>query len=236
MLFIFYFPTLVNGDNMSQNFFITGMPKVGKTTIIDELKKRGLRVGGFISPEEKHHGTRTGFYIKDIETGRIARLAAVDADGPKVSKYHVDIKSFESIAVPCMKNVDMYDVFVVDEIGRMELKSRKFVELLDAIFQSRTPVIASLHRDYVERYGIEGEVLILTPTNREAVFLDLVKRTTEAYIKKKAKPKPKKMNPKFKKEKPPKRKKEKPKKEKKEKPRPEKKRGLVGTIKDLIGI
>jgi nucleoside-triphosphatase len=235
---------------MPQNFFITGMPKSGKTTIlrrlIDELKGRGLKVGGFISPEEKEHGTRTGFDVEDIETGKTRRLAAVDADGPKVSKYHVDIKSFESIALPAMESVDMYDVFVVDEIGRMELKSKKFVDLLDKIFESPTPVIASLHRDYVERYGVEGEVVILTPTNREAVFLDLVNKTTAAYIMKK----PKKVKPKArrrkvkpkKKAKPKKRRKKPPRKEKKakkkkpEKKPPKKKRGVFGAIRDLIGV
>jgi len=248
---------------MPQNFFVTGMPKSGKTTIIrkvvEELKRRGLRVGGFISPEETEHGTRKGFHVQDIETGKVATLASMDADGPRVSKYHVDIKSFESIAMPSMENVDMYDVFVVDEIGRMELKSRKFLGLLDKVFESPTPVIASLHRDYVERYGVQGEVMILTLTNREAVFLDLIKKTTDAYILKKprkakpgkkvAKLKPKKAGKKKprKKAKPakrakPKEKKEKPKpakKEKKEKPeeeKPKKRRGIVHSVRDLIGF
>lgn len=254
---------------MPQNFFVTGMPKSGKTTIIrkvvEELKKRGLRVGGFISPEETEHGTRKGFHVQDIETGKVATLASMDADGPRVSKYHVDIKSFESIAVPSMENVDVYDVFVVDEIGRMELKSRKFLDLLDKVFESPIPVIASLHRDYVERYGVQGEVMILTLTNREAVFLDLIKKTTDAYIlkkprkakpgKKAAKPKPKRAGRKKarkkarprKKAKPakrarPKEKKEKPapaKEEKKEKPeeeKPKKRRGIVHSVRDLIGF
>ncbi len=241
---------------MPQNFFITGMPKSGKTTIlrkvVEELKKRGLRVGGFISPEETEHGTRTGFHVEDIETGKIATLAAVDADGPKVSKYHVNIKSFESVAVPSMENVDMYDVFVIDEIGRMELKSNKFIDLLDKAFESPTPVIASLHRDYVERYGVEGEVVILTLTNRKAVFLDLVKKTTDAYVRKKPKKAEKRKKAKKPKAKPRKKaakkkakKKEKPKpakKEKKEKPKeaekekPRKKKGVVGSVRDLLGF
>jgi len=173
---------------MPRNFFVSGAPKSGKTTllrrIVEELKKRGLKVGGFITPEERHHGTRKGFYVQDIETGKIALLASVDAEGPKVSKYHVDIKSFESVAIPSMTNVDNYDVFVIDEIGRMELKSQKFISLLDKIFESPVPLIASLHRDYIGRYGIYGEVVILTPTNREAVFLDLLNKATAEYTKK----------------------------------------------------
>ena len=255
---------------MPQNFFITGMPKAGKTTmlrrIIDELKGRGLKVGGFITPEKKEHGTRSGFFVEDIETGKIAMLASTKPAGPKVSKYYVKTKPFESVSVSTMENVDMYDVFVIDEIGRMELKSGKFTDLLDKIFESPTPVIASIHRDFIDRYGIEGEVVILTVTNREAIFLDLVNKTTAAYVlkkpkkvfrpgkpkkakekkkprkgrakkvkpekKEKAKKKPRKKRAKkrFKERKPPKRK-EKP----KPKRKPEKK-GILGSIRELIGI
>ncbi|MEM4359284.1 MAG: NTPase [Candidatus Bilamarchaeaceae archaeon] len=170
---------------MPRNFFITGLPKSGKTTIlrklIEEFKKRGLKVGGFISPEEREHGTREGFYVQDIDTGRIGRLASTKGDGPKVSKYHVDIKSFESIAVPIMKKVDEYDVLIIDEIGRMEMKSKKFVELLDEVFESQTPVIASIHQDYVLTYAVNGEIFVVTPTTREAVFIDLLNKATQEY-------------------------------------------------------
>ena len=243
---------------MPMNFFITGMPKTGKTTLlerlIEDLKKKGLKVGGVISPEEKEHGTREGFYVEDVDTGKRAPLASTKGNGPKVSKYFVKIKSFESVAVPSMKNVDTYDVFILDEIGRMELKSSKFVDLLDQIFESPTPVIASINQDYVERYGFSGETMILTKTNREAVYLELMNKATEEYVRKKgrkkakkpkaakakkaAKKKIKKPKAKKKKEKKPRKKKaakkEKPK-VKKEKPKAEKK-GIFEKIADFLGI
>ena len=165
---------------MSQNFFITGMPKAGKTTllhrIVDELKKEGLKVGGVLSPEEKHHGTRTGFWVMDIESGKISSLADVNTDGPKVSKYHVDVKSFESIALPIMDRFEEYDVVVIDEIGRMELKSLKFSDMLDKLLESDTPLIASLQENFVEKYHTTGEVLFLSDNNREAVYTDLLNK------------------------------------------------------------
>lgn len=170
---------------MPRNFFISGMPKAGKTTllrrIIKELKSNGLKVGGFVSPEEKHHGTRTAFYVSDVENGRSAILASVTGSGPKVSKYYVNVSSFEGIAIPAMRNMDKYDVFVIDEIGRMEMKSSKFVSLLDTLFDSKIPVIASVHDDYIDTYGSDGEVILLTENNRESVFFDLVKKATSAY-------------------------------------------------------
>lgn len=170
---------------MPQNFFVTGRPKSGKTTLIrrvvEELKKMGLRVGGFITPEEKEHGTRTGFHVKDLESGREAVLAVAGGGGPKVGKYGVDVKSFEGIALPVMGRFGEYDVIVVDEIGRMELESARFADALEEILNSETPLIAALHRDFVERYGLFGEVFTLTLDNHEAVYNELVGKIKKAF-------------------------------------------------------
>jgi nucleoside-triphosphatase len=147
-----------------------------------------MRVGGFISPEERHHGTRTAFHVVDISSGRMAILASVKGDGPKVSKYHVDIRSFESVAIPAVEGFGKCDVVVIDEIGRMELKSRRFAALLDDLLESDTPLIASLHRDLVDRYGSTGEVIQLTDDNRQAMFQLLLRRAKISLLEEKRKP------------------------------------------------
>ena len=170
---------------MPRNFFVTGRPKSGKTTLIrkvvEELKEMGLRVGGFVTPEEKEHGTRTGFHVQDLESGKVAVLAVAGGGGPRVGKYGVDVKSFEGIALPVMERFKEYDVIVVDEIGRMELESAGFADALEEILNSKTPLIAALHRDFVERYGPFGEVFTLTMDNHEAVYKELVERVKKAW-------------------------------------------------------
>jgi len=174
---------------MPQNYFLTGMPKSGKTSVlwqlVKELRKSGLKVGGFVSPDEKHHGSRTAFHVVDVTTRKKAVLADVNGDGPKVSKYHVNIKSFEDVAIPAMKKYKQHDVIVVDEIGRMELKSKKFSRALDDVLDSDTPIIASLSRDYVKKFEALGEVLRINNQNHEAIHLRLLKET-KATIKKKS--------------------------------------------------
>lgn len=189
---------------MPQNYFITGQPKAGKTTLLKdlvaELKKAGLSVGGFVSPEERHHGTRTAFQVMDVESGKKARLASVDGDGPKVSKYHVDVRSFESIAVPSMGKCAGYDVFFIDEIGVMEMKSDKFADLLDKVLESDTPLIASLNERYLDEFRESGEVLDLDKESRGQVYQRLLRLAKASITKKpaaaKAKPAPKKEAPK----------------------------------------
>ncbi len=178
---------------MPQNYFLTGMPKAGKTTVlwelVKELKEKGLKVGGFLSPDEKHHGTRTAFHVVDVQSRKKAVLADVKGDGPKVSKYHVNIKSFEGVAIPAMRKCGSCDVMVIDEIGRMESKSRKFMKELDNILDSDVPLIASLGNDYVDRFGALGEVLKVTPGNRERIHKRLLEEAS-GTIKKRKKPEP----------------------------------------------
>ncbi len=244
---------------MPQNYFLTGMPKSGKTSVlwqlVKELRKSGLKVGGFVSPDEKHHGTRTAFHVVDVTTRKKAILADVNGDGPKVSKYHVNIKSFEGVAIPAMKKYKQHDVIVVDEIGRMELKSRKFARTLDEILDSDTPIIASLSRDYVKKFEALGEVLRINNQNHEAVHMRLLKETKATIKKKSAKKKEVKKKAAAKKKVKAKKKTVKKKAATKKRRRPAKKKtvkkkvekvaaakvkkkekGFFGKVKDLLGI
>jgi len=176
---------------MPNNFFLTGLPKVGKTTLLRqlaaELKRRKIKVGGFLSPEIQERGTREGFYTQDIATGKKALLAEVGAGGPRVGKYRVDVKEFESVALPCLKNCRRYDVLILDEIGRMELESEKFGDLLADVLQTDIPVIASLHGRYLQTYSGYGTVYGLTEANRGAIYVRLVDRFKGMKKRKKAK-------------------------------------------------
>jgi nucleoside-triphosphatase len=174
---------------MPQNYFLTGMPKAGKTTVlwelVKELKDNGLKVGGFLSPDEKHHGTRTAFHVVDVQSRKKALLADVNGDGPKVSKYHVNIKSFEEVAIPAMRKCSQCDVMVIDEIGMMEMKSGKFLKELDNILDSDVPLIASLGQDYVKKFSPLGEVLNVTPSSREKIHKRLLEEASSTIRKRK---------------------------------------------------
>jgi nucleoside-triphosphatase len=192
---------------MPNNYFLTGLPKAGKTTVLQqlaaELKRRKKRVGGFLSPEITEHGTRKGFYVEDIATGKRALLAEVGAGGPRVGKYHVQVKGFESVALAPLQDCERYDVLIIDEIGTMELESEKFGDALADALEHNVPIVASLHRKYLNDYRGRGSVYTLTETNRGELFLELldavgtpkqkiVKRTKTAKTKT-AKPRRRKM-------------------------------------------
>ena len=130
---------------------LTGNPGVGKTTVltktVDALKMKGLCVGGMLSREARAGGTRVGFEILDLSSGRHGWLAHVNQkSGPRVGKYHVNLNDLELIGAKAIADtVETCDVIAIDEIGPMELFSEKFKEAVRKALESPKPVLAVVH-------------------------------------------------------------------------------------------
>lgn len=130
---------------------LTGNPGVGKTTVltktVNALKAEGCTVGGMISREIREGGTRVGFEILDLNSGRRGWLAHVNQkNGPQVGKYRVNIEDLNSIgAEAILAAVENCDVIAIDEIGPMELLSAKFKEATRKALESHKPVVAVVH-------------------------------------------------------------------------------------------
>ncbi|MFN3466906.1 MAG: NTPase [Candidatus Brocadiales bacterium] len=117
---------------MKKNLLITGRPGVGKTTlVIKAVRASGLAPKGFYTEEIREAGDRKGFRIKTFE-GEEGILAHVECKGtPRVGKYGVDVESFEAIALPEIEAaLQGSQIIVIDEIGKMELYSQRFKELV----------------------------------------------------------------------------------------------------------
>jgi nucleoside-triphosphatase len=161
--------------------FLTGYPKSGKSTVliktIELLKKKGLKVGGFVTPEIREKGRRKGFYVKDVFSGSMEVFASVDFKiGPRFGKYCIDKNAFEKIALKAIDfALENCDVIVVDEIGKMEFFSENFKKKLGALMLEEKPLIAVLHRDFVEQFKQLGKVIEVTQENRENLPEELTK-------------------------------------------------------------
>jgi nucleoside-triphosphatase len=157
---------------MYKAIFITGPPRIGKSTVliktIDLLKKKGLKVGGIITPEIRKAGKRTGFSVKDIYSGNEGVLADIEKKtGPKLGKYRVNIEDFERIALPALDfAVKKCDVVAIDEVGRLEFFSKKFQEKVYEIVLIDKPLIAVIHRNFIKQFESFGEVITVTEKNR----------------------------------------------------------------------
>ena len=111
---------------------ITGKPSVGKTSVIKKIiPLLGTSAGGFFTEEIRVMDRRMGFRIVTLD-GEEGIMAHVDFNSNyKVGKYRVDLDSFEKVAIPALEKAVMdKSIIVIDEIGKMELFSTKFRELV----------------------------------------------------------------------------------------------------------
>jgi len=168
----------------SNNIFITGPPRSGKSTmvsqIIDEL---GLNVEGLRTPDIRENGKRKGFKLLDIKTGEEGILSHVDQqEGPKVSKYRVNMDDLERFTDLSLENIsDDCDIVVIDEIGTMELYSDKFKKAVIDRLNDYIPVLAVLHRHHVDKYEEYGKVFELTKSNYDIMKIE-VKKNIKSII------------------------------------------------------
>jgi nucleoside-triphosphatase len=160
--------------------FLTGSSGVGKSTalltIIEALVAKGLRIGGIITPEVRAKGRRIAFKVVDLASDKEGVLASIDRrTGPRVGKYWVDLQDFERIALPALSfALENCEVICLDELGIMEFFSTKFSQKVDKILCSEKPVIAIIHRNYVKSYENKGNLLQITPENREEIVHTVV--------------------------------------------------------------
>jgi len=161
--------------------FLTGLPRSGKSTVllktIELLKAKGLKVGGIITPEIKEKGRRVGFYVKDVFSQVMEVFASVDFKlGPKLGKYGIDRDAFERVALPAIDfAIENCDVVCIDEIGKMEFFSENFKKKIFALVLLDKPLIAVLHRNFINQFKQFGDVIEVTPENREKLPEELAK-------------------------------------------------------------
>jgi nucleoside-triphosphatase len=166
---------------MPVKIFLTGQPGTGKSRLVQEIiKDLGIKVGGIATPEIRKNG-RIGFQIIDLMSGKSGILAAIGIAGPKVSKYGVNIKDIEEIAIKAIENAILdpkVKLIVIDELGKMEMISKQFQKTVQKVLTSRKDCLIVLHRAYVRQYRTKGKIFTLTKENREEIknqILNLIK-------------------------------------------------------------
>jgi len=131
---------------MGTALLITGPPGSGKTTLIRAvLAELSAKAGGFVTEEIREGSERTGFRVSALD-GRDGTLASIRGTrGPRVGRYQVDVLAFERVGVTALEAATCEaDLIVVDEIGKMELCSPRFVLALEAALASPKPILGTI--------------------------------------------------------------------------------------------
>lgn len=130
----------------SVNILLTGNPGVGKTTFIQKVVARLHQPAtGFYTTEIRHGRNRVGFEIVTLD-GQRGILAHQNFHSSfRVGKYGVNLADLESIAIAALqKGLQSGSLIVVDEIGKMELFSQKFQEIIWVILDSPNSFLATI--------------------------------------------------------------------------------------------
>ncbi|HHT9159332.1 MAG: AAA family ATPase [Planctomycetes bacterium GWF2_39_10] len=162
---------------MKKHILLTGKPGVGKTTVIKKIVPLlGVDAGGFYTEEIRVMDRRMGFRIVTLD-GKDGILAHVDCNSNyKVGKYRVDLDSFESVAIPTLeKAIKDKAIIVIDEIGKMELFSMKFKELVSNILDGEKSLLSVIKENgdvFTENIKKRGDVTMITVNyeNREGLL------------------------------------------------------------------
>ena len=166
---------------MANVFLLTGKPGTGKTTIVKEILTRfSLKSGGFYTEEIRESGTRTGFKLVTLNGNQVI-LAHQDFATPyRVSKYGVDIGALKNIGVSAIQQaINDCDLIVIDEIGKMELFSIGFREVVLQALSSGKKILGTimlkpnLFADKIKKHPAVN-LFTVTPENRKYIRDELV--------------------------------------------------------------
>lgn len=169
-------------SHKSAKILLTGLPGCGKTTAIMNIiaSLDAEKVAGFYTQEIRENNNRRGFRWKRLD-GAAGILAHVDIKGRfKVGKYGVDVAGFEKSVVPVL-DAEQTDVelFVIDEIGKMECLSETFVAAARSLFASDKSILATVARkgagliSEVKNYP-DKQLFNLTGENRDKTIAEIL--------------------------------------------------------------
>jgi len=168
----------------SDKYLITGNPGIGKTTFLlhlrDYLEKK-YRINGFYTEEIRHSGRRTGFKISTFQ-GFENVLAGVDMKSKyRIGRYGVSVSHVDEIINSIFNPMALPEIWLIDEIGKMESFSTLFRSFIEKIMGDKIPVIATIAKSgggWISQIRQRNDVrlLDLTYENREQLLSDFIQK------------------------------------------------------------
>ncbi len=125
------------------NYVLTGPPGCGKTTVIHRLVERlhDLRLAGFYTQEIRDRGQRVGFEAVALSGWRALLAHVRSRSRHRVGRYGVEPNPVGLLVQEELANPSVVDLFVIDEVGKMELLCPSFVDVVPRLLDAAIPVV-----------------------------------------------------------------------------------------------
>ncbi len=148
-----------------KKILITGLPGIGKTTLIKNLSEAlsSFSPIGFYTTEIRDKGARRGFELISLDGKRKLLSHRELKSHYRVGSYRVDVKGFEEFLTSISWSNPSARLVIIDEIGKMECLSEKFKKLLIEMLDSDKWLIATI--------ALKGGGLIAEVKDRQDVKL-----------------------------------------------------------------
>jgi nucleoside-triphosphatase len=128
--------------------WLTGAPGVGKTTVIQRVAEAlsAQSLGGFYTEEIRHGDVRQGFRLESFR-GDSAVMAHVGLSKRyRVGRYGVDVSAIDELSSTALSREPLAAIYLVDEVGKMECMSKRFIHALLALLDSPCTVVGTIAR------------------------------------------------------------------------------------------
>ena len=166
---------------IKKNILLTGLPGVGKTTLIRRLSEelKNLHPAGFYTEEIREEGFRKGFELISLD-GKRGLLSHVEIKSPyRVGKYKVDVKGFEGFLDSIAFFSPETKLIIIDEIGKMECLSPEFKRLIKEILDSEKMVVTTIAfkgSGLIEEIKKRNDIRLfeITERNRDSLLSEII--------------------------------------------------------------
>lgn len=155
---------------------LTGEPGIGKTTVVRKvLENYGLPAGGFYTGEIREGGRRVGFEIATLDGDRSVLAHRDFAGRCRVGRYGVDVGELDRVGVASIEEaVGRGGLVVVDEVGRMELFSKRFATAVLKALDSGKPFLGTIMKrrhPFADGLKVRDDVVLIEVThdNRDSL-------------------------------------------------------------------
>jgi len=163
------------------NIILTGPPRIGKTTIVNELiNKLNKQCAGFYTEEIREDNRRVGFRLIALDNNSCVMAHKNIRSKYRVGKYGVNLDCIEKTGVKAIKEgIARKKIVIIDEIGKMELFSDRFKNTVIDALDSSSSVVGTIlfrHHPYCDKIKRRHDVELIevTENNRSSMVKAII--------------------------------------------------------------